>query len=174
MRQRDDGNPPRPGRPRQKLMPQLPGRHLQRQPRGMGEGLHVRALHGHRQLQGGGCLPDQLFIQVAAASAQLVIKMRHGQLPPLRRRQGIQDVQQHHGIQPAGYRHQPAPPAPEQPPRLHARRHLLDKTDHADILSHPPAQASRPACGSMGWHIRLVQGRGKEIGVFLTPAGKIS
>ena len=89
----------------------------------------------------GGNPADQRFIRVAAASAQPVIEMGDGQLPPLAGRKFVERVQQHHRIQSAGDGDQNRLPGFEQLAAPDVLFDVLKQTGHALMLLHPAGRA---------------------------------
>ena len=103
MRQGNDARLFLARRTREKFMAQLPRRHLNGDFFCTRKNLNVPTSYRHGQPQ---CLrrtPNQLFIRIAGASAQLMIEMCHLQWPSVLARQ---HMQQHHGIHATGNRHQ--------------------------------------------------------------------
>ena len=90
------------GGAREEGMAQLAGGHFQRASAPFGGGFDIAPSDGDGPAQGAGLAADQLFIGVGGLAAQLVVEVRHRELPAMRRGQAMEDGQEGHRIQPAG------------------------------------------------------------------------
>jgi len=89
----------------EEFVAQFAGRHLSGQPTLFRVRPHVGAFSDALQLQPGGERSHKAFVSHAVASAELVVEVRDCQFPPIFHRQRMQQVEQCHGIQPAGNCH---------------------------------------------------------------------
>jgi hypothetical protein len=117
-------------------MAQLSRGHLDGQPGFLSELPDVCAPDDNGQFQRNGRLANKLFVGVAAAPAELVIKMRDGQFPLVPRRKLMKDMQQRFRIQSAGHGNQDCLTALEQFAVLDVLFNALEQIGHAPMLLH--------------------------------------
>ena len=79
---------------------------------------------------------DESFVGVAAASAELVVEVCNGQLPPVPRRERVKQMKQRHRVQSPGNGHQNRLAPLEQPAVLDVVLDVLKQIAHALMLPH--------------------------------------
>ncbi|MBV6505707.1 MAG: hypothetical protein ILNGONEN_01272 [Syntrophorhabdaceae bacterium] len=108
MRRHDSTGLPLPAKIFQSLIAQLARRRLDGQLAGLGEMLHVNALHIKRQPHLFRQRFHESLVLIGRFAAQLMIHMRHGQLQLPRVFDLTKQIEQHARVQSAGHREQQA------------------------------------------------------------------
>ena len=125
-----------------------------------GKGIHIRAAGEKNHPQLFRRLPDEFFIRVTGAAAQLVVEMRDEDFPVILRSERIQRMQQHHRIHAAGNGDENFFAARKQLPFFDGNFHALEKFAHAEIVAFFAETGKRrlpcPCLGNHGAIISLV------------------
>lgn len=125
----------------QERVAKLPRGHLHRKAVLLGRALHAGAPGHERQSEPLRGRAHEPFIRVTAAAAELVIEVGDGQFPTVFRCEFVEQVQQRHGIQPAGNRHEQPFATPEEFPVVESALNVFEQIAHGMMLTNGEARA---------------------------------
>ena len=103
---------------------------------------HTRATGDEWQAQFFGGAPDQPFIGITAAAAELVIEVGDGEPPAMGSGQTGKQVQQNHRIQAAGNGHENGFAPTEKPPGLNGIPYPFKEIAHPVMIKAMPGNGN--------------------------------
>ena len=145
MRERHGRNFPLRRRSTQKFVARFAGGHFQPHPLCQCPRVQLPSLAHERQTQSRGSRLNQLLVSIAFRTAQLMIEMSGYQPPSVPLGKVMEQVEQHHGIQPAGNRHQNRLATAKELSRLDGFPDLVKQLAHRKRLVDSSPMASWPA-----------------------------